>query len=248
MSQIKPFAVFDVDGTLFKSSLLEKVIKHSFEVGLFDRQDFLEAARLRREWQLHNSEQAYMEYINTLIGSFVNQIKGVDAHVFDWVTDKMVKDHQVRLFAFPRQLMEAVRQTHTLIIISGSPEIVVKPFVEQFNVDYVFGSIFEQNNGRYTGQAASVGDKASIIHKLIDDKKIALEGSLAIGDTVSDISMLELADRSIMFNPSLSLSQHGSPLGWHKVYEVKDNITALKLDHQHAVYQETAPQELMTPN
>lgn len=244
MNQPKPLAVFDVDGTLFKSSLLEKVVKHCFEVGLFNLADFAEVAKLRRKWQLHNTEQDYLRYIEKLIKEFVAHIEGVDVHVFDWVTKNMVADHGVRLFAFPRQLMESVRESHTLVIISGSPEIVVRPFVEQFSVDYVFGSTFEQMDGKYTGVGSSVGDKAAILQRLVDQGKGLQADSVAIGDTVSDISMLSFVETPIMFNASQTLTEYGKKLGWLRVNEVKDSITALQY-REVVGYREINPKELI---
>jgi phosphoserine phosphatase len=170
----------------------------------------------------------------------------VDVHVFDWVVQKMVEDHKVRLYAFPRQLMESVRATHTLVIISGSPDMVVRPFVEQFKADYIFGSTFEQQDGKYTGVAAPVGDKAAILQRLVDEGQGTQEGSLAIGDTMSDRPMLSWVEQPIMFNASRTLTEHGKELGWLRVNEVKDCIAALQFEEAAEGYREIEYPEILT--
>jgi HAD superfamily phosphoserine phosphatase-like hydrolase len=245
MTEPKPLAVFDVDGTIFKSSLLEKVVQQCIDVGLFAAADFTDVWQMRRAWQLKNSEDVYLRYIQKLIDELVAHIKGVDVHVFDWVAHKMVEDNHVRLFAFPRQLMESVRESHTLVIISGSPEPALKPFVEQFGIDMVFGSQLEHIDGVYTGEATSMRDKAAVLQRLVSGGEVLQEGSVAIGDTVSDIPMLEFVDLPIMFNASRTLVEYGSQRGWARVNEVKDSVVALELERDQGEYREVEVEQLL---
>jgi hypothetical protein len=51
----RPFAVFDVDGTQFKSACVEKVIDEGIRQGLFLASEFESAFAARRRWQINNT-------------------------------------------------------------------------------------------------------------------------------------------------------------------------------------------------
>ena len=54
-----------------------------------------------------------------------------------------------------------------------------------------------------------------------------LEGSTAVGDTESDIPMLEVVGHPIAFNPNTKLAEHAQEKGWRIVVERKDVIYEL---------------------
>lgn len=226
----RPFAAFDVDGTIFKSSLLEKAIDACIAAHIFDTDAFNEAAANRRRWQINNNEGVYQAYLHHLVGAFVTQIAGVNVEQFNQVAEAMVAEHTVRKFIFPRRLMHALEDSHHIVAISGSPTMLVEPFLGDVPVQSTFGSTFDIEGDRFTGGAASVGDKAAILRHLVSQGTAEHAGSVAVGDTISDAAMLGYAATAIMFNPSRTLTNHGAPQGWLQIYEVKDRIVALKLD------------------
>lgn len=231
----KPFAAFDVDGTIFKSSLAEKIVEHGIAEGLFDAEPFNEVYESRRRWQENNSEGVYLAYLDQLIGELVTQMAGVELDRFNAVAATMLSKHEARKFRLPRMMIRTLAATHTPVIISGSPDVLVRPFVGDLNVASVFGSYYEVENGRFTGLAKSIGNKALLLEEMVRKGDLSRDGSVAMGDTFSDVPMLEYADRAMMFNPSRTLSDYGEVLGWDKAFEVKDNITILsKLSESNA--------------
>ncbi len=241
----RPFAAFDVDGTIFKSSLAEKVVDRCISDGLFPAEPFNEVYANRRRWQVNNNEGVYQAFLHRLVGTFVGQIAGVEVERFKKVTDDMIAEHQVRKFAFPRRLIQSLRTSHHIIAISGSPDILVEPFLADLNTDKAYGSIFEHEDGRFTGVASSVGDKAVILKRLVNAGTVILPGSVAMGDTVSDIPMLEYATLPIMFNPTATLTNYGKEFGWPRVFEVKDQITALQYSLDTDKYVEVNPDSII---
>ncbi|MCA9348552.1 HAD-IB family hydrolase, partial [Candidatus Saccharibacteria bacterium] len=63
--------------------------------------------------------------------------------------------------------------------------------------------------------------------KLIDKHGLSTEKSLAVGDTKSDIKMLEMVEQPICFNPSQELYDEARKRGWKIVIERKDVIYEL---------------------
>jgi len=245
MPRPKPFAAFDVDGTIFKSSLAEKVVEGCIEAGVFSPEPFNKVAENRRRWQANNNEGVYQAFLHRLVSTFVEQIEGVEVERFNAVIANMLSVHAVRKFAFPRTLMRALQPTHHPVAISGSPDILVVPFVKDLGVETTFGAQFNVEDGRFTGEAQSVGDKATILRRLVTDGVVSREGSVAVGDTVSDTSMLEFADVPLMFNASRTLTGYGSEFGWPRVNEVKDQVTVLEWNEGTASYVESNPDQLI---
>jgi phosphoserine phosphatase len=157
----------------------------------------------------------------------------------------MLEQHIVRKFGFPRKLMQSLRATHYLLAISASPDILVEPFVQDLGVEASYGSRFEVQDGRFTGQADSVGDKAAILRRLVDESVAIQAGSVAMGDTFGDIPMLEYAANPVMFNASKTLTNYGSEFGWIRVNEVKDQITALQWNGDAGLYVECSPDDVI---
>jgi HAD superfamily phosphoserine phosphatase-like hydrolase len=240
----KPFAAFDVDGTIFKSSLVEKVVEGCIEVGIFDAEPFNETYANKSRWQNENNEGVYQAYLGRLVGTFINQMADIEVEEFDQVTATMIDQHAVRKFAFPRKLIKALRTSHHMVAISGSPDILVKPFLADLDIDASYGSRFEVEDGKFTGVAASVGDKEAILRGLVKDGTVTTSGSVAIGDTLSDIPMLTYADTAIMFNACKTLTNYGSEFEWLRVNEVKDQITALASSSRFGAYIEINPDSI----
>lgn len=225
---LKPYATFDVDGTIFKSSLAEKVVEGGIASGLFKSDAFNDVHANRRRWQEDNSEDAYVAYIHRLVGALVSQMAGVEVQRFNGVVAELVERHQARRFKFPRQLMHAVAQTHHVVAISGSPRIILEPFLADLPIHSIYGSEFMVEDGRFTGEAQGVGDKAAILQNLEAQGVVTAQGSIATGDTAGDIPALEHAELPVMFNPSLTLARHGERKKWDQVLEVKDRMLVLR--------------------
>lgn len=241
----KPFVALDVDGTIFKSSLIEKVVDECIAAKVFDPDPFNEVSANRRRWQVDNNEEVYQTYLRNLVSAFVTQMSGVEVEEFNRVTTAMIEQHAVRKFAFPRRLIRALRDSHHPVAISGSPDILVEPFLQDLGIQTIYGSTYKVDDGKFTGEAASVGDKAAILNRLVAEGIVSRIGSIAVGDTVSDIPMLGYADTAIMFNASKTLTEHGKKFGWLRVNEVKDQITALQIDARTDTYIERDIEEII---
>ncbi len=241
----RPFAALDVDGSIFKSSLAELIVAEGIRAGLFDAAAFAKADEYRRRWQHDNNEGVYQAYLHHLVGAFVSQMAGVEVVAFEAMAHRAIREHGIRRFGFPRRLIEAVADTHHIIAISGSPDVLVRPLLEDLGVHAIYGSRFEVVDGRFTGRAEPVGDKAAIIERLIAEGVVERAGSIALGDTISDVGMLAIAEHPIMFNASRTLTNRGAAEHWPRVNEVKDQVTVLAYDQARDGYVEQSVAALM---
>lgn len=233
MPEAKPYAVFDVDGTIFKSSLLEKVIDSSIQGGLMPAAPFNDAYRIRRNWQRFNNEGTYRAYIDSLVGAFAAQVAGISVERFQIVSQEMLETQKDRMLAFPRKLIRELKASHYFIALSGSPQILVEPFLEELGFDEVKGTDYEFKGGKFTGKFEPIPDKGKYLENLVERGVVSKLGSVAVGDTSGDISMLRHTDHPVMFNAAKVLVDYGEQFGWPQVGEVKDRVTVLTSDEEN---------------
>ena len=67
-------AFFDIDGTVFRSSLFIELIEKLIEEEVFPKEAAGEYAKTYQSWL--NREGTYEAYINAVIDTFYNHIKG----------------------------------------------------------------------------------------------------------------------------------------------------------------------------
>jgi HAD superfamily hydrolase (TIGR01490 family) len=228
---MKPVAFFDVDGTIFRSSLLIEIVEQLIKEGAFPA----EAEEMYREsynsWR--NREGSYDEYINDVVQSFVTHIKGVHYGTLADIGRRVVAIQSKRVYRYTRDLIgELKKEGYTLIAISQSPKTVLDEFCEQYGFDKVYGRIYEIGpQDRFTGVVSEehlIKNKSNIVKRIFErHPELSREHSIAVGDTDGDIPLLESVTRPICFNPNQTLYTHAKRNGWEVVVERKDVIYTL---------------------
>jgi HAD superfamily hydrolase (TIGR01490 family) len=228
---MKPVAFFDVDGTIFRSSLLIEVVKKLITEGVFPEevQEYYEISY--RAWQ--NREGSYDQYIDDIVRVFVQHIKGVHyGALADAGRQVMVQKHR-HVYRYTRDLLTTLqKEGYMLVAISQSPKTIVDIFCEHYGFDKVYGRVYEIGpQDRFTGVIIDehlIRNKASIVRRVFDKHpELTKEGSIAVGDTDGDIPLLESVERPICFNPNQILYTHAKRNGWEVVVERKDVIYTL---------------------
>jgi HAD superfamily hydrolase (TIGR01490 family) len=228
---MKSVAFFDVDGTIFRSSLLIEVVEQLVKEGAFPEEtsDIYEASY--RAWQ--NREGSYDEYISDVVEAFVTHIKGVHYGVLADVGRQVVAVQSKHVYRYTRDLVaELKRKGYVVIAISQSPKTILDEFCQQYGFDKVYGRIYEIGpQDRFTGVVSEehlIKNKANIVKRIFErHPNLTPKGSIAVGDTEGDIPLLESVERPICFNPNQALYSHAKRNGWDIVVERKDVIYKL---------------------
>ena len=228
---MKPVAFFDVDGTIFRSSLLIEVVEQMIKEGLFpeEAKEMYEVSY--RAWQ--NREGSYDDYIYDVIDAFLVHIKGVHYGAFADIGRQIVAIQSKQVYRYTRDLVvELKKQGYMLVAISQSPKTILDEFCEQYGFDKVYGRIYEIGpQDRFTGVVSEehlIKNKANIVKRVFErHTDLTRKSSIAIGDTEGDISLLESVERPICFNPNAALYAQAKRNGWEVVVERKDVIYKL---------------------
>jgi HAD superfamily hydrolase (TIGR01490 family) len=221
-------AFFDIDGTIFRSSLLIELVEGLVREGIFPpeaKEAYLEA---HDAWW--NREGSYEVYIDAVIDSYLEHIKGVYYGDLADVGRRVVAVQRRRVYRYTRDLIKKLKQEgYYLVAISQSPKTVLDDFCVQYGFDKVYGRVYELGpQDRFTGVVVDehlIKNKSSIVKRVFDNlPTLSKEGSIAVGDTEGDIPLLESVDNPICFNPNNALYQHARRRQWEVVVERKDVI------------------------
>jgi len=223
-------AFFDIDGTVFRSSLFIELIEKLIAEEIFPAEATREYQGPYERWR--NREGGYEAYIEAMIATFYNHIKGVHYGTVADLGREVIAVHEKRVYRFTRDLIKQLRRDgYYIVAISQSPKAILDAFCKSYGFDKVYGRIYEIGpTDRFTGvviEEEVIKDKANIVARVLENDELTNEGAIAVGDTEGDISMFEAVERPICFNPNQKLYDYAQKMGWEVVVERKDVIYTL---------------------
>jgi len=227
---MRPVAFFDIDGTVFRSSLLIELVEALIGNDTFPKEAREEYQDEYEAWR--NREGTYEEYIAAVVGSFRNHIKGVFYGDLADIGRQVVATQSKHVYRYTRDLLkELKKENYFVVAISQSPKTVLDDFCEQYGFDKVYGRMYELGpQDHFTGEVIDehlIANKANIVSRVLEKEEVSKERSVGVGDTEGDISLLESVERPICFNPNQMLYDYAKRLDWKVVVERKDVIYEL---------------------
>lgn len=227
----KKVAIFDIDGTIFRSSLLIELVEAMIAEGLLPPSLRKIYAKAYKDWL--DRKDIYEKYIGAVVLAYNKKIKGVDHKEFLKVARKVIAFHKNRVYRFTRDLVRDLKKKkYYLLAISHSPREIVKEFSKELGFNKVYGRIYNiDKRGKFTDEVLYldlISDKAKVLARAVEKENLTLRGSVGVGDTESDINFLKMVDRPICFNPNKKLYDFARRAGWEIVVERKDVIYKIK--------------------
>ena len=231
-------AIFDIDGTIFRSSLIIELFNELVRRGVYPLSAKLEVERDYLKWL--NRKGHYNDYLMKLVRVFYRNISGCSVKQIEPAVKAVIKWQKDRVHRYPRQLLKDLRaQGYFILVISNSPEPVVKRFAKSMGFDDAIGHVLEMSDGVYTGHSilndtvqpgTAWMDKIVILNRFIADRKLNIDmaHSVMIGDSEGDLPLLSSVGIPIAFNPSLPLAKIAKKRGWRIIVERKDVVYHIK--------------------
>ena len=219
-------AIFDIDGTIFRSSLLIELVESLVTKGLFSEKIRTIYAKAYKNW--FNRQGSYEDYIDAVVIAFKNNIKGVSHEAYLKIAKQVVAENKDQVYRYTRDLIkELKKKNYYLLAISNSPKEVVQGFCQELGFDKVYGREYEVINKRFTGETLHlelISDKAKMLRHALEKEGLTLKGSIGVGDSEGDITLLNMVEKPICFNPNSKLYIKAKRLGWKVIVERKDVI------------------------
>jgi HAD superfamily phosphoserine phosphatase-like hydrolase len=224
-------AVFDIDGTIFRSSLLIELVEELISLGKFPDSVRRTYSKSQQDWL--NRKGSYEKYISDVVLAFDRNIHGVKEEDLLIAVKQVIAAQQHHVYRYTRDMVKKLkRQKYFLLAISHSPRYAVDDFCNKMGFDKIYGRIFELNRSkRFTGRifySELIADKAKILKRAVVKEGLTMKGSIGVGDTESDIKFLKLVDKPICFNPNRKLYQAAKRNNWPVVVERKDVVYKIK--------------------
>jgi HAD superfamily hydrolase (TIGR01490 family) len=220
-------AVFDVDGTIFRSSLLIQIVEKLIERGAFEKEVQHIYEKERQKWL--DREGDYEEYIMRVVAAFRDHIKGIHYGELADAAEELVDEQWKRTYRYSRDLIKDLKSRgYYLLAVSHSPKTVLDKFCPRLGFNKTYGLVYEIGPQElFTGGVADehiVMNKANVVRRAVEKEGLTLAHSIGVGDTESDIPFLEMVAKPICFNPNLKLYKYAKRMGWKTVVERKDVI------------------------
>ncbi|HTE22232.1 MAG TPA: hypothetical protein VK674_04295 [Candidatus Limnocylindria bacterium] len=198
-----PDATFDLDGTVFKMTVLEAYTDWLSQQSVFDPMPF-EITAAKQEWKNDNTEQKYTAHLGQLVRFFIEQVPGKSVSQLNEAARIVANQQRHRRWNITTAIIEKLHATHNVVSISLMPEWLMGPFTEDLGFVALMGSTYVAREGLFTDEAHSI-DKATEYADARNGDTSHLD--VHMGDTVGDSSLFVLAKRPILFNPSWTLYQ-----------------------------------------
>jgi len=222
----KKVAVFDIDGTIFRSSLLIELVDTLITEGVFAQKVAKNYEGEYTKWL--DRKGSYEDYIMGVVRAYRHYIRGVPLKDILTVSEKVMHFHKNRVYRHTRDLIKKLKNTHYLIAISHSPFSVVSPFCKELGFQKVYAQFYEvDSRERFTGRVVEeefIRNKRHVLLRAIESEGLTLTGSIGVGDSDSDVPFLKMVERPIAFNPNQILYQVAKRFKWEIVVERKDVI------------------------
>jgi HAD superfamily phosphoserine phosphatase-like hydrolase len=226
---MKSVAIFDIDGTIFRSSLTIELFKQLVKQEIFPKDSLEQIVHSEQKWL--NRQGHYDDYISDVIKAYYSALIGKRKKDIVAVSRRVVKEQKYRTYRFTRNLLNKIRNKYFAIGISGSPLEVVREYNNFLKFDKIYGTEFGiDERGRYTSLVLHEPPryKKELILRYLENHNFSLAGSIGVGDTESDIGFLELVSLPIAFNPNAVLAREARKRNWTIVIERKDLIVEFK--------------------
>ena len=220
-------AFFDLDKTVVAKSAVLAFTGKMVKAGLLGRRTMMRAAVGQAYYSLFGANHSTAERIRKAVLTLTkgwqrSEVEGLVEEALDEVVAPIV--FAEALFLIDDHLKAGRR----VIIVSASPEEVVRPLAHYIGVDEIIATRAEvDEQDRYTGRIelyAYGKAKAEEVRRLAAAEGIPLDDSYAYSDSITDLPLLEEVGHPHAVNPDKELRQVAEERSW-PVLEFQRQVT-----------------------
>lgn len=200
---------FDIDGTLFRNSLMiehfKRLIKYEvIDPGIWHNK----VKKAYMEWESRFGD--FEQYLEIIAGVYLEELKGINKSYMEFIARQVIDVNGDMVYKYSRdQIHWHKEQGHKVFFISGSPDFLVSKMAEKYGVTEYKGTIYEvDEDNKFTGEIVKMWDSESkqrVLNQLISKYDVDLEKSYSYGDTTGDLSMLRMVGNPVAINPNKPL-------------------------------------------
>jgi HAD superfamily hydrolase (TIGR01490 family) len=227
----RPFAVFDIDGTIIRWQLYHALADDLAKAGHLDPKEFNKVRVARMAWKKRVRETSFNDYEETLVQLIDKAITNIKAEDLQAACQRVLLEYKDQVYIYTRDLIQELKvKNYILFAISASQAEIVELLASYYGFDDYGGSLYEIKDGYFTGRKDVLRSerKPAYLKELVAKHGADWAGSVGVGDSESDIPMLSIVERPIAFNPTRNLYEYAVEHTWPVVVERKNMIYELE--------------------
>ena len=214
---LRPAAFFDVDNTIIRGASAFHLAQALRRRGFFATRDLLIFGLHQTRFLIFGENKRQIDEIraralNLIAGHSVAEVAAVGEEVYDQVL-------ALRIFPGTQKLLdEHLADGHEVWLVSATPVEIGELIARRLGATGALGTVARHENGFYTGEL--VGDlmhgkaKAEAVRALAAREGIDLAASYAYGDSLNDVTMMQLVGHPCPINPDVRLRRRAQDIGW----------------------------------
>ncbi len=202
-------AFFDIDGTIFRNSLMIEHFKKLMKYEILDPALWYNKIKpVFEEWDKRYGD--FDDYLDTLSEVYIEGLKGVNKSFIEFIAAHVINLNGDMVYRYSRERIRWHQKNgHKVFFISGSPDFLVSKMAEKYGATEYRGTTYlVDENNNFTGEIRKMWDsenKFKTISEFLEKYDVDLDSSYAYGDTVGDLSMLNMVGNPIAINPNREL-------------------------------------------
>ena len=237
MAQGRRFAVFDIDGTLIRWQLYHAIADNLVKLGFIAPVKFQIIKDARMVWKRRESSESFANYEKELVRIYGDILSEITVEQFEKAAQAVFDEYKDQVYAYTRDFLRQLkREGYLLFAISGSQVQIISKLADYYGFDDFVAREDEYRKNKFTGKATTpIFNKDEVLQAMAERNKVGFGGSIALGDSATDIKMLELVEKPTAFNPERHLFEHAKRKGWRIVVERKNMV--YELEQRNGRYQ-----------
>ncbi len=207
----------DNDGTLSKGLSYPAFLACLFQGGVISPRDIWNQINL-----IYDYKMGFIEYegmIRAYAGRLAESLQGKDQTEVKDIARFSCQAAKGFVYSSSYEIMEEAKEAGLeSVLVSAAPQEIISEVAKDFGIDCGFGTRCGVMEGVYTGELVSKlhlrEGKARVVKDYALERDIDLSESIALGDTLQDVDMLELVGNPIALNPDKRLKKYAKEKGW----------------------------------
>lgn len=191
------YAFFDVDNTIYNGYSGSELIDYLLETE--PNADILQRMNQGIE-SYHQRKIAYHDVSQLILDLVSETVKGKHQSEMKPLVQAMLSKKPQVYFEWVEECMAYLKDNqYQIVLVSAGPDLAIAEVAEQLQADAWYATGIEHDAGIYTGnptQLLNEIEKSKVIDTLLANE--AVSHSIAFGDSLGDIPMLERVDSAFV--------------------------------------------------